>query len=101
MHDYEKTDNFVELPMVKTVFPRQKAIPKPKPLTRWEKFAKENQIVKRKRNSKVYDEVTGTYVRRWGYKSIKKLQQQRDIVYEVKEGEDPYADPFQRKSLEK
>jgi len=50
--------------------------------------------VKRKRNSKVYDEVTGTYVRRWGYKSIKKLQQQRDIVYEVKEGEDPYADPF-------
>ena len=43
-------------------------VPKPKPLTRWEKFAKLKGIQNRKQSRKVFDEATGEWVPRWGYK---------------------------------
>merc|ERR1712010_268390 len=46
----------VELPKPQTVLPREKPVPKPKPLTRWQKFAQEKGITKQKRSKMVWDE---------------------------------------------
>lgn len=43
-------------------------IPKPKPPTRWEKFAMLKGIQNRKRSRMVYDEAHDEYRPRWGYK---------------------------------
>jgi regulator of ribosome biosynthesis len=45
-----------------------KKLPKPKPPTRWERFAKAKGIQHRKKNKMIYDEATGEWVSRWGYK---------------------------------
>jgi len=42
-------------------------VPKPKPETRWEKFAKAKGIKKRKKDKLVYDEETQSWKRRYGY----------------------------------
>lgn len=66
----------------KEVIPRSKPIPKPKKLTKWEKFALEKGINKRKRDSKVYDEITDSYVPTYGPKSIKKVQDKANWLIE-------------------
>ncbi|OMH83749.1 Regulator of ribosome biosynthesis [Zancudomyces culisetae] len=59
------------------VLPREKPVPKVKPLTRWEKFAKLKGIQKKKRTKLVYDEDTDKMVPSWGYKGVnKKLEEQ-------------------------
>lgn len=94
---------FAELPEQGTFkLPRAKPVPKEKPKTRWEKFMEERNMKKRKRSRMVYDEVTGDWRPRWGYGSIKKTKEAaHDWVHEVKEGEDPMQNPFERKSAEK
>ncbi|CAI2162151.1 13801_t:CDS:2 [Funneliformis geosporum] len=57
-----------ELPDLVTVLPREKPLPKPKPPTRWEKFAKVKGVQHRKKSKMAYDEATGEWVPRWGYK---------------------------------
>ncbi|KAK9249148.1 ribosomal biogenesis regulatory protein [Lipomyces tetrasporus] len=61
---------FVKLPDPTTQLPREKPVPVPKPLTKWEKFAKQKGITPKARNSgnQVYDEATGEWVKKWGYK---------------------------------
>lgn len=44
-----------KLPEPTTVLPRLRKVPGPKPLTKWEKFAKEKGIKKKKKDKKVYD----------------------------------------------
>lgn len=61
----------VTLPTRTAVLPREKPIPVQKPLTRWEKFAKEKGIVKQKRSAKVFDEASGEWKYRHGSKSAK------------------------------
>ena len=56
------------LPKPTTVLPREKPIPKPKPLTKWQKFAQKKGIVKKKRSKLVYDEDADEWRRRHGYK---------------------------------
>jgi len=56
-----------ELPEVTTQFPREKPKPRPKPLTKWEKFKKVRGINTRKKDKIVYDEVSGEWKRRFGY----------------------------------
>jgi regulator of ribosome biosynthesis len=56
------------LPAPTTPLPREKPIPKAKPLTKWQKFAQEKGIRKRKRSKLVWDEDTGEWRRRHGYK---------------------------------
>ncbi|KAF1779794.1 Ribosomal biogenesis regulatory protein [Phytophthora cactorum] len=48
-----------QLPVPETVIPREKPLPKPKVETKWEKFAKEKGIDKRKKSRKVFDEASG------------------------------------------
>merc|ERR1719199_1464353 len=57
-----------DLPAPTTVLPREKPVPAPKPLTRWEKFAKEKGIQNKKKERMVMDERTGEWAPRWGYK---------------------------------
>lgn len=58
----------VSLPAPTTPLPREKPVPKPKPLTKWQRFAQERGIRKRKRSKLVYDEEAGEWRRRHGYK---------------------------------
>lgn len=44
-----------KLPKPTTVLPRLRKVPGPKPLTKWEKFAKEKGIKKKKKDKKEYD----------------------------------------------
>jgi len=55
-----------KLPYPRTPIPREKPIPEVAPMTRWEKFAKEKGIKKRKRGRMVWDDTTESYKPRWG-----------------------------------
>lgn len=58
----------VELPNPTTRLPRGKAIPKPKPLTKWQKFAQDKGLTRStKRSSMVWDETAQDWKRRHGY----------------------------------
>ena len=54
-------------PLPKSLLPRQRPVPKPKPETRWERFAKEKGIEKKKRGRMVWDEAHKDWRPRWGY----------------------------------
>jgi regulator of ribosome biosynthesis len=56
-----------ELPAPTTRIPRQQPLPKPKPLTKWQKFAQQKGITKRKRSKLAFDETSQTWKRRHGY----------------------------------
>ncbi|MBA0609920.1 hypothetical protein Godav_010845, partial [Gossypium davidsonii] len=60
----------VKLPPPTTKPPREKPLPKPKPPTKWEEFAKKKGIKKRKKDKVAWDEQTGTWKRRFGYDSV-------------------------------
>lgn len=89
----------VDLPDATTHLPREKPIPKERAPTKWEKFAKEKGIVKKRRDRLVLDEATGEYVPRYGKGGIKSLQ--RDVVLPHKEGMADGEDPFAKKRKEK
>lgn len=62
-------------------------MPSEKPATRWERFAKEKGIRKRKHESKkVYDEATGEWKDRYGFKRAEK--DGRDWLREAKPGQE-------------
>eukprot|EP00924_Labyrinthula_sp_SR-Ha-C_P008015 snap_masked-scaffold_11-processed-gene-0.5-mRNA-1 protein AED:0.13 eAED:0.13 QI:0/-1/0/1/-1/1/1/0/234 len=90
----------VTLPKQVTVLPRQKPLPRKKPETRWEKFAKEKGINKKKRERLVLDEETGEYVPRWGGRSAQN-NKKVNWVEELKEGDDPTVDKFIEKREKK
>ncbi|KAF9982374.1 Rhodanese- sulfurtransferase, partial [Modicella reniformis] len=71
-----------------------KSLPKPKPETRWEKFAKAKGIVKRKKDRMVFDEATGDYKPRWGYKAIND-DGSKDWIIEVPTGANPMEDQYE------
>ena len=47
--------------------PREKPVPMPRPETKWEKFAKEKGITKKKRDRMIWDEEQKEWKPRWGY----------------------------------
>lgn len=99
--EFETPFYTVNLPRIEERLPRLVPPPKDKPLTKWEKFRKERGLPPRKRRErKVYDPVSRKWVRRFGYKSIKKLQEARTAIVEVKPGQE-HIDPFEKMHLEK
>lgn len=80
--------------------PRFHKIPEPKPETKWEKFAREKGIQKKKSDRMLYDEDTGEYKPRFGYKRGNNGIEDIPIV-EVKPGDDPYADPWSEEKKSK
>jgi len=78
--------------------PREKAIPKPKPLTKWEKFAQEKGIKKRKKSRMSFDD-QGSMKPSWGYKRAN--DDNDEWIIEAKNNDDPNVDPFTAKANKK
>jgi len=84
------------------VLPRIRPIPVAQPKTRWEKFMEARGMEKQKRSRLVWDESSGDWKPRWGYKSGKESDDPEKIgIYEFKKDEDHMADPFERIRAEK
>lgn len=78
--------------------PRRSQIPKPKPLTKWEKFALDNKIKNKDRSKLVYDEASGEFRRRFGYKRANDSTDQ--WLIEDRPGLDA-EDPFLKLKMDK
>uniref|UniRef100_A0A8C4X655 Ribosome biogenesis regulatory protein n=1 Tax=Erpetoichthys calabaricus TaxID=27687 RepID=A0A8C4X655_ERPCA len=84
-----------KLPEPHTRLPREKPLPKPRPPTKWEEFAKLKGIPKKKKTNLVWDDVHKEWRRRWGYKRAK--DDTKDWLIEVPESADPNEDQFARR----
>jgi len=81
--------------------PRSLQPPAAKAETKWEKFAKERGIApKEKRERKVWDESTGTWMYRHGYQKGNDSNKEWPIM-EVGRNDDPYDDPWEKARDEK
>jgi regulator of ribosome biosynthesis len=80
--------------------PREKRIPEVKDETKWQKFAKEKGIQKKKKERMVWDEVRQEFAPRWGYKRADAGVEDLAVI-EIKNGQDPYADPYAEARKEK
>ncbi|XP_072855094.2 ribosome biogenesis regulatory protein homolog [Pogona vitticeps] len=91
-----------QLPEPTTRLPREKPLPKPRPLTRWEQFAKLKGIrpTRKKRGTLVWDEEAKEWRRRWGYKRAGG-DPSRDWLLEVPDSADPFEDQFAKRRQEK
>lgn len=76
----------IELPEPSLRIPREKPLPKPKPLTKWEKFAKAKGIQKQKRSRMVYDEELDGWAPRWGYKKANDEMRQWLVEHDPNDG---------------
>jgi regulator of ribosome biosynthesis len=83
------------------VCPREKPLPKEKAKTRWEKFAEEKGLEKRKRSRMVWDENIKDWAPRHGFKSVKKNAERFEWAIEAKPGDDPNDDPFLKRRMQK
>lgn len=89
----------VQLPPPTTLLPRAKPIPKPKPLTAWQKFAQEKGIQKQKRSKLVWDEGAQDWKRRHGYG---RGNDELDTpIIEASDKDQPGEDPFTRIARER
>jgi len=67
--DFDVGPDNVKLPESSLILPRSKKIPKPKPLTRWEKYRKDKGLNPRQKRSRmVYSELAQDWVPRWGHR---------------------------------
>lgn len=89
----------VELPYPTFSLPRARPVPKERALTKWEQFAKEKGIQKKRRDRLVFDEATGEYVPRYGRGSKNSLE--NEIIIPHKESMADDVDPFAVKRKEK
>lgn len=85
-----------KLPKPTTVLPRLRKVPGPKPLTKWEKFAKEKGIKKKKKDKKEYDTTLDKWVPTYGFKRAN-AEKEKEWVLEVPKNVDPNEDMFQKK----
>ncbi|KAJ2481163.1 Rhodanese- sulfurtransferase [Coemansia sp. RSA 2131] len=91
---------YATLPKITTILPREKPLPKEKPMTRWEKFAKLKGIESRKKSRLVFDEDSGEYRPRFGYKGVNN-DDQKPWLIEVPGNADVNTDMYQERRDEK
>lgn len=99
-HERSEVGPLALLPAETSVLPREKRVPEPKPETKWEKYARDKGIQKRKKDRMVFDEGTQSFAPRYGYKRAKAGEEEHAVI-EVKPGQDPHADPFEAASKDK
>ncbi|RCK56059.1 Regulator of ribosome biosynthesis [Candida viswanathii] len=91
------TMTLIQLPEPTTVLPREKPIPKKKPMTKWEQFAARKGIKPKEKSGKlVFDEASGEWVPKWGYKGKNKDVDEQWLVEvddKVKNTEKELIDP--------
>merc|ERR1719320_1747243 len=84
------------LPPPTFVLPREKPCPKPKPMTKWEKYAKEKGIDKKKKKDRmVWDDVVQKWVPQFGYKKVQ-AEQEKNWMIPVKGNAPDDEDPFEK-----
>ncbi|KAL9224460.1 hypothetical protein vseg_000489 [Gypsophila vaccaria] len=89
----------VTLPAPTTRLPRQKHLPRPKPPTKWEKFAEKKGIKKRKKDKIAYDEKSESWKRTYGYD---RANDENDVpIIEAKPSDEPGVDPFAKRKADK
>ncbi|XP_070798345.1 ribosome biogenesis regulatory protein homolog [Pituophis catenifer annectens] len=90
------------LPEPSTRLPREKPLPKPRPPTKWEQFARLKGIrpTRKKRGTLVWDEAAKEWRRRWGYQRAGG-DPSREWLLEVPESADPMEDQFAKRLQEK
>lgn len=77
----------LSLPGIATRLPREKPLPPAKAVTTWQRFAAKKGIkakTKEERRKMVYDDATGEWVPKWGYKGRNK-EGEGDWIVEVDE----------------
>lgn len=101
----DSTMTLIQLPEPATPLPREKAIPKAKAATKWEQFAAKKGIKAKAKDGKlVYDEATGEWVPKWGYKGKNKALDDQWLVEiddQVKGTPDELVDPRTLKRAER
>lgn len=73
----------LSLPQPSTRLPREKPIPAVKPPTKWERFAAKKGIkakTREQRRNLAYDEESGEWKRKWGYKGLNKKGEDEWLV---------------------
>ncbi|XP_045476080.1 ribosome biogenesis regulatory protein homolog [Harmonia axyridis] len=85
-----------KLPAPKYILPRSKPVPKPRSLTKWEQFAKDKGIQKKKKSKLTWDEQLKKWVPRFGFKKVL-AEKEKDWVLEVPANADPMEDQFAKK----
>lgn len=86
------------LPPPTSLLPREKPVPVPKLPTKWEQYAKEKGIVKKKKTKLVWDDVVKEWIPRFGYKKAV-AETEKNWVMEYKEGDN--QDPREKMIEEK
>ncbi|KAN0135904.1 Ribosome biogenesis regulatory protein (RRS1) domain containing protein [Lactarius tabidus] len=71
-----------QLPPPTTQLPRTKPLPKPKPPTKWERFARAKGIRSQRRDKKFWDDERQTWVPRWGWQG-KNREEETQWLHEV------------------
>jgi regulator of ribosome biosynthesis len=101
----DSTMTLIQLPDPTTILPREKGIPKAKAPTKWEQFAARKGIKAKPKDGKtVYDEETGEWVPKWGYKGKNKdldSQWLVEVEHKVKNTPDELIDPRTLKRAER
>jgi len=83
------------------VLPREKPVPKPKAMTKWEKYAKEKGIEKKKKKDRlVWDDVVHKWVPQFGYKKAQ-VEAEKNWAIPVKHNADPMEDPYEKLAEDK
>lgn len=103
---FEGRQELIQLPVPLIQLPREKAPPKPKPLTNWQKFALKKGIdIHKKKTGKVFDEDRQEWKDKWG-KRAKEDKEKYDWLREVKpsyvakeDGGDPFLDDRREKKV--
>jgi len=87
-----------KFPPPATLLPREKPLPKPKAMTKWEKYAKEKGIEKKKKKDRlVWDDVVQKWVPQFGYKKVKN-EQEKNWCMEVKGNAPDEEDPYEKEA---
>ncbi|CAH8569185.1 unnamed protein product [Schistosoma turkestanicum] len=85
-----------QLPKPTFRLPREKKIPSPKELTRWDRFARLKGIQNHKKSRKVWDPESESWKPRWGKNRVDDIKDK--WVLEVPDNADPYEDQFAKLS---
>jgi len=87
-----------KFPPPSTKLPREKPVPKPKPMTKWEKYAKEKGIDKKKKKSRlVWDDVVQKWVPQFGYKKVQ-VEQEKNWMMPLKGNAPDTEDPYEKEA---
>ena len=81
IHANAAQGTYFNLPTPTTALPREKPFPRAKALTKWEQFAQWKGIKPKTSQGKMrFDEESGEWLPKWGYKGHNKAEQQNWLV---------------------